>query len=222
MLKKYFSYLFVIFISCFFFRIDVFADVDSFRFEQDYLMMAHQDVMIHDDMDGATIQFVAKNNSNSNNNSSSSSSGSNNNSNSSSSSGNNNSSNSSSFSGSSSSSTSGSSLINNNAEDLNLCTSMKDSGLLEQVKTIYDIFRIAVPIIIIGFGVIDFSKGVFASDEEQMKKTQKKFMQRLLIGVAFFLVPAILGLLLKIANAIWSIGGEGTVTDFFCELIDGF
>ena len=55
----------------------------------------------------------------------------------------------------------------------------------------------------IGFGIIDFTKAIFAGDEDKMKKAQKDFIVRLGIAVLFFLVPTIVDLLLGLANKVW-------------------
>ena len=39
--------------------------------------------------------------------------------------------------------------------------------------------------------------------DDGMKKAQKAFMKRLIIAVAFFLIPSVLELLLNIANSVW-------------------
>ena len=71
--------------------------------------------------------------------------------------------------------------------------------------------KIAVPLILIALGVVDFAKGVFSS-EEDMKKIQQKFIKRVILAVAFFLIPTVLGILLDIAGAAFGINTD------FCGL----
>lgn len=84
------------------------------------------------------------------------------------------------------------------------CEDLIDKNLREKIGSYLNIVKIAVPIILILFGIIEFTKAIFAGDEEQMKKAQKNFMIRLVIAIIFFLVPTIVDLLLGIANKVWN------------------
>lgn len=64
--------------------------------------------------------------------------------------------------------------------------------------------RIIVPILIIGLGFLDLGKAVIASKEDEMKKAQSTFIKRLIIGVAVFLVPAIVNLIMYLADILWN------------------
>lgn len=55
-------------------------------------------------------------------------------------------------------------------------------------NALYDILKIATPVIIIITGMMDVLKAVSAQKEDEMKKAQKKFFNRLLAGVIVFLV----------------------------------
>lgn len=74
---------------------------------------------------------------------------------------------------------------------------------LEEIKIVLNAIRILVPIILILFGMIDFSQAVFAGSDDAMKKAQKRFTTRLLIAVAIFMVPTIISVLLDIAHRSW-------------------
>ena len=71
------------------------------------------------------------------------------------------------------------------------------------IQQIVNIIKIVVPILLIVLGTIDFGKAIFVNDEGEMKKSQTKFIKRLIIAVAFFLVPTLLTLILNIAHNIW-------------------
>lgn len=66
------------------------------------------------------------------------------------------------------------------------------------VRTIIVVLQIATPIIIILLGSIDLFKSVAAQKEDEIKKGQKTFLRRLLVGllvfIAFFVVEFIIGL----------------------------
>ena len=64
--------------------------------------------------------------------------------------------------------------------------------------------RIIVPIIIIGLGTLDLAKAVIASKEDEMRKAQKTFVKRVIIGVAFFLIPAFVNLIMWLADIVWN------------------
>lgn len=63
--------------------------------------------------------------------------------------------------------------------------------------------RIIVPILVIGFGVLDLSKAVIAGKEDEMKKAQKTFIKRIIIGVAFFFIPIFIDLIMDLADIVW-------------------
>lgn len=81
-----------------------------------------------------------------------------------------------------------------------------DNGdVVDLLHMIVNLVKIIVPIMVIGLGSLDFVSAIFASDENNMKKAQSKFMKRLLIAVVIFLVPSLLHFILEIANNIWPI-----------------
>lgn len=84
------------------------------------------------------------------------------------------------------------------------CETLLGEDLKNEIKSYLNIIKIAVPIILIGFGIIDFSKAIFSSEESKMKEAQKKFIKRVVIAILFFFVPTLVELLLSIANKVWS------------------
>lgn len=88
------------------------------------------------------------------------------------------------------------------------------SELQELLATIIKVVKIAIPIILIGLGTLDFAKSIFESSEENMKKAQAKFIKRIIIGICIFLIPTVLKILLEIANSIW-----GNISTDFCGLL---
>lgn len=83
------------------------------------------------------------------------------------------------------------------------CKSLLGQDLIDKINSYLNIIKIAVPIILIAFGIIEFTKAVFAGDEESMKKAQKSFIKRLVIAVLIFLTPTLINLLLGLANKVW-------------------
>ena len=83
------------------------------------------------------------------------------------------------------------------------CEEKLGPDLVERIQSIVDLVKIAVPIILIIYGIIDFGKAIFIGDENEMKKIQSKFIKRLIFAIGFFLVPTIVQLILNIAHQVW-------------------
>lgn len=85
------------------------------------------------------------------------------------------------------------------------CEGLLGENLINKINSYLNIIKIAVPIILIAFGIVDFTKAVFSENEDSMKKAQKDFIKRLAIAMLIFFVPTILNLLLTLANKVWPI-----------------
>ncbi len=74
-------------------------------------------------------------------------------------------------------------------------------GVLEDIipyiKEVYGFIKIAMPIALIIFGVIDFSTPILSDDKEALKKAGVKFVKRCIIVLAIFFVPTILNYILR-------------------------
>lgn len=68
------------------------------------------------------------------------------------------------------------------------------------LKQILSFVRFAVPIIILGFSVIDFIKASAMQAQEEIKKSAAKFAKRMIIGVVIFLLPTIIDVILDLAG----------------------
>lgn len=69
------------------------------------------------------------------------------------------------------------------------CNDTKE--LLTFVGWIITIFKIAIPLIIIIYGMIDFGKAVVAEKDDDIKKSAKTLLRRAIAGIIIFFVPAI-------------------------------
>lgn len=85
------------------------------------------------------------------------------------------------------------------------CEGLLGEKLINKINSYLNIIKIAVPIILIGFGIIEFTKAIFSGNEDGMKKVQKQFIKRLAIAMLIFFVPTFLNLLLTLANKVWPI-----------------
>lgn len=89
-------------------------------------------------------------------------------------------------------------------------------GIGTIIKSIYNIIRFLVPVLIIVYSVIEFLTVVLSGENEKMEKAKKHFIIRIIVGLLFLFIPAILELLLSIAGIVDS----GNLSDIVCNMID--
>lgn len=105
------------------------------------------------------------------------------------------------------------SYINHNITMKNMDTKMEctgDEGILGDVNNedsvawllqkILNYMKILGPTIAIVMGSLDFAKAIIASDEESMKKSQKRFINRLIAAMLLFFVPLLVQIMLELFN----------------------
>ena len=56
---------------------------------------------------------------------------------------------------------------------------------------ILTIFKVAIPLLIIGYGMFDLGKAVVGSKDDDIKTASKRLMYRAIAGVLIFFVPTI-------------------------------
>ena len=71
------------------------------------------------------------------------------------------------------------------------------SGLLQYLGYAIFIFKIAIPLVIIVFGMMDFGKAVVAEKDDEIKKNAIKLGRRAIAGVIIFFIPSIVIWLFK-------------------------
>lgn len=71
---------------------------------------------------------------------------------------------------------------------------------LKFAKKIYSMVKIIIPILIVILSIVDFLKVVLLSDEKNYSATWSKFIKRIIIGLIFFAVPAIISLILELSG----------------------
>ena len=72
------------------------------------------------------------------------------------------------------------------------------SQIPEMVHLIVTILQIAVPIILIIFGMLDLGKAVMAQKEDEIKKAQGTFVKRLIAAALVFFVVMIVQVVTKL------------------------
>ena len=71
-----------------------------------------------------------------------------------------------------------------------------DIKLPKMIHSIITIIQIAVPIVLVIFGMLDLFKGIYAQKEEEIKKGQQTFVKRLIAAAIVFFVIVIVKLLI--------------------------
>jgi len=74
-----------------------------------------------------------------------------------------------------------------------------DIKIANAVHTIVLVIQIAVPILLVIFGMLDLFKGITAQKEDEIKKGQSIFIKRLISAAIVFFVIAIVKLLISFA-----------------------
>lgn len=78
------------------------------------------------------------------------------------------------------------------------------NGVYNIVHLVILLIQIAVPIMLIIIGMIDFAKATVGGDEDKIKAGQKTFLKRIIAAVLVFLVVTAVVL---VVNAVGSVGG---------------
>ena len=74
---------------------------------------------------------------------------------------------------------------------------MIDTKIPNTVHTIIVVIKIAVPVLLVIFGMLDLFKGVTAQKEDEIKKSQQLFVKRLITGAIIFFVISVVQLLVS-------------------------
>ncbi len=87
------------------------------------------------------------------------------------------------------------------AADVNYCTGLEPTFIV--IGHIVRIAKILVPILIIGFGMIDLFKAIVGSKDDEIKKAAKSLIMRLIAGVCIFFLPSIVDFVFSLVDG-WS------------------
>ena len=79
--------------------------------------------------------------------------------------------------------------------------------VLEISNTVINVLQIAVPVILIIMGSVDFVKAISSQNDEEIKKAQGMFIKRLIMGALVFFIIVIVKLLISViggnTDGIW-------------------
>ena len=83
------------------------------------------------------------------------------------------------------------------------CGNLADipSKLPKLSSEIYTLIEVAVPVLLVIMGTIDLFKGITADKEDEMVKTRKVFVKRLITGALVFFIMAITKFLVSVADS---------------------
>ena len=84
------------------------------------------------------------------------------------------------------------------------------------VSTIVTIIKIAVPILLIIFGMLDLGKAVIASKEDEIKKGQQTFIKRAIAAVIVFFVIQVVQIIVRFVS-----GNDQNIASCFNCFING-
>lgn len=77
-------------------------------------------------------------------------------------------------------------------------------GLTKDLSNILKVMRIIAPILVALYTTYDYVASILSKDAEQMKKSNSKFIKRLILVVVLYLLPVIINLLLGIIDESYS------------------
>ena len=114
-------------------------------------------------------------------------------------------------------------LINVLATDISSACTQVPAGVKNVTSLIIMVVQIVVPILLIIWGMIDFTKAVIGQNEDKIKEAQKVFIKRLIAAAVVFLTVTIVKLLI---NLVGTVGAEnaqdsGSLTNCIDEFING-
>lgn len=93
----------------------------------------------------------------------------------------------------------------------NICKYI-DNDLIHLIHNIVLLIKIAVPVVLVILGMIDFAKGVIASKEDEIKKGQQTFFKRVIAAIIVFFVVTIVQLLMSFISSddssIWTCANQ--------------
>ena len=87
------------------------------------------------------------------------------------------------------------------------------AGILQSVGWVLTVFKIAIPLLVIAYGIFDFGKAVTAAKDDEIKKSVKSLMMRAIAGVIIFFIPTLIMWLFGAINA-YNDATSGAAKDF--------
>ena len=95
-------------------------------------------------------------------------------------------------------------------DEIDDCSDLFSDDFIKVIDDFMFYVKIFVPILLIGYGIFDFTKAIFSGSEDDMKKSQKLFFSRLIGALLVFISPIIIKLLLELGNNVWDVINPNT------------
>lgn len=78
---------------------------------------------------------------------------------------------------------------------------VQSAPVWQLVGRILMVFKIAIPILLIVFGMIDLGKAVIASKDDAIEKATQTLIKRLIAGVVIFFIPFLVGAIFNLIDS---------------------
>lgn len=78
--------------------------------------------------------------------------------------------------------------------------------------SLINLVKVAIPILLVAYGMIDMAKAIMSNDEKQMKESQNKFIKRIIYAVVIFFIVAIVQLVFGMLADASNKGSQGNVS----------
>lgn len=96
-------------------------------------------------------------------------------------------------------------------------TDLTFSGAIPNViSLIVKVIWIAVPVLLVIFGLLDLAKAVMAQKEDEIKKGQQTLVKRFIAAIIVFFVVAIVQIVIRFVS-----GGDETIANCFNCFVNG-
>lgn len=100
---------------------------------------------------------------------------------------------------------------NNSVPEISIDDSQTCGRLKEPLKFIGNIVlvvKIVIPIIIVALGMMDFFKAITGAKDEEIKKSAKSFVLRVVAGVIIFFIPTVISVVFSLISSWADLKGE--------------
>ena len=89
------------------------------------------------------------------------------------------------------------------ASNATLCSGvLVPNQLFNVVAAAINLIKIAVPVLLIVFGMMDFAKSVVAKDEDDVKKFRKQFISRVVSAILVYLIVFVVQLAVNMVSSV--------------------
>ncbi len=85
-------------------------------------------------------------------------------------------------------------------DNLKSCEQILSKNLLKQLKYVYIIIKIIVPILLVILTMLDFTQAIASSEEDALNKAKTKFIKRAGIALAIFLTPDLINFIFNVTG----------------------